>query len=130
MKNMLDALVRRQNELKKDDRGFSLIELLVVVLIIGVLAAVAIPVYIGTVNSAKQSAVEAAATTAKAAYSAYLFEAESDTDAATTFSTAADKAVADATNPPEITVTKVGASADDMQFKAVHADGQTYTTTG
>ncbi|MDY7085635.1 MAG: prepilin-type N-terminal cleavage/methylation domain-containing protein [Actinomycetota bacterium] len=67
---MQEAINRLRN--KKDDEGFTLIELLVVVVIIGVLVAIAVPVYLnyrkGAADKSAQSDVRGAVSTIEQYY--------------------------------------------------------------
>jgi type IV pilus assembly protein PilA len=78
------ALKSRRNELGANEKGFTLIELLVVVIIIGILAAIAIPVYMGIQNNAKDSAVKSDVGNLKTALVAYATDKGGSYTGATT----------------------------------------------
>ena len=72
IRSISGALAHKRSELGQKEKGFTLIELLVVVIIIGILAAIAIPIFLGQQTSARDSAVKSDITNAKTAVVAFM----------------------------------------------------------
>lgn len=67
-------LARIRKSMKENDRGFTLIELLVVMIIIGILAAIAVPVFLSQREKAQDSAAKSDASAIGKALASYYVD--------------------------------------------------------
>jgi type IV pilus assembly protein PilA len=79
IRSISGALAHKRSELGQKEKGFTLIELLVVVIIIGILAAIAIPIFLSQQDQAKDAAAKSDLGNAKVSYVSLLLDVPAGT---------------------------------------------------